>query len=219
MSRGKNSFEYRLWLIELTVKNVDMPEIQAALARYGYNDKKIREGEALHQSCDKLNFAFLDKRREYYGAQEGFRVKREELEKIYSSHLRFCRVLFQESLTIPEKLGLKGRRPGRFLPWLESAKQLYAGALSDPEILKTLKARNITRDELRKTAAGLEELEELNRTKDLLRKDYRELREKRNAELKKAEQWRRELIVFAREGIEGREKLLVALGVSVPSEK
>lgn len=217
MDIGKKSIAERIMRLEITVENAKMPEIMEAIAKYGYDENFIKIGENHLENLRKIEDSFIDTTRYYNRTTDAFENEKKRLKKIYSTHATFCRFLFRDSPPLIEKLQLKGKQPTQFVVWLENAKQLYKNALSDPEILKPLKTRNITREELKKCAADLEKLEITNRQKNLHREERRVLMAKRNEELKKAEEWRKELILFARQGLGENKQILGAIQVFVRS--
>lgn len=215
MNKGYRSFENRVALIRNTVKNSDEPRIKSALLKFGITDEHFRRGEEYLDNIDQLELEFIEKNRVYYRAMEAFNNAYEQLKPVCTSHARFCRMMLRDTPGTIEKLNLKGNRPRAFLPWLETTKQFYISVLDDKPVLNTIKKRNITRQELSNTLKDLENLEELNRAKNIRKEERRSVNIKLWESLKQGEKWRGEIIVFAREGLGKNSPLLGSLGVRV----
>lgn len=215
MEKRKRTFENRLDLVRFAVKNINEERIKNAVAKFGITEEHFKQGEELLDNVDQTELEFIEKNRLYYRAVEKFNNTYEELKPINARHISFCRLLLKDTPGIIEKLTLKGRRPRAFLPWLEVTKQFYTSALDDSTVISALKAHNITRKELANTLKDLENLEELNRVKNIRKEERRETNIKLYEALKIAEKWRQKIIVFAKEGLGKDSKLLIALGVKV----
>lgn len=215
MDKGNKSFEHRVERVRNTVKNIDEPRIKNALLKYGISDDSFSRGEELLDTVDQFELEFIEKNRLYYRAIEAFNEAYEKLKTVSAEHTRFCRLLLGSTPGIMEKLNLRGPRPRAFLPWLEATKQFYTSALDGKQVINTLKKRNISRQEFSSTLKELENLEELNRVKNIRKEERRSVNIELKESLKQAEKWRREIIVFATAGLGKHSPLLLSLGVRV----
>ena len=215
MDIGNRSFENLVHLVRSTVNNMGKERIFSALSKFGISQQDIDEGKSLLDNIDETEKRALVKRGNYYKAMDRFDLAWADLRSISADHVRFCRLLFRNRTGVLEKINLKGNRPRAFLPWLETTKQFYTSLLEDKSLIDTLKKRNITRQELTGTLKDLENLEELNRLKNMGKEEMRATKMELKECLNSALAWRHEIIVFARAGLGKNAPILEALGVKV----
>ncbi len=202
---------------ELMIGNAQaVPEIAAALARYGYDATRLEEGQRLLERLREAHSDVIDRRGMAAGASERFRKARAAMQQRYGFHLRLARSLFRRDSQAQSKLGLRGRRPRAFAPWVETVRRFYTHALEDEGILARMAAHGLGREVLEAALAEVEALEDARRAFEGARADALRAREERDAAMEALSDWLALLRIVARAALAEDPQLAEALGLRTP---
>jgi hypothetical protein len=218
MTQRKRSLEDRLQAVHVTAANAgQMSKIKDAVARYGFNEKRIQEGKALCETAYHLYRDQKNKHNDQVEAKIESKKIRLKAQKAYMVLVKIARVALRKDKAALEKMELLGERKKDFSFWLIQAKQFYSSALSTLEILTELNRFNIIMEDLEKGRALVLEAEAANSKQEMLKADSRKATRERNEAFKKMELWRSDFITIARLTLSETPQLLESLGVVMPS--
>ncbi len=195
------------------------PVIRSCLEKYGYDEKRLKEGAAMTALSEKLFHKQQRKYGEMWESLEKFNNAWKKANKRYMVHVKVARVALQGDKPSLLKLHLVGDRKNSFSGWLTQAGQFYNGALSEPVIREKLEAFGITKEQLQDGLALVEKANAAYVTKELKKGEAQAATRERNLAFKKMNKWTANLIAIARVALveANKSQLLEALDVNVPS--
>lgn len=108
------------------------PDLTTRLARYGYDQTRLAEGQSLYEQVDVLY------RQQAHGYGQQFNAT-DELHRLWHQadtrfyqDRRVARVAFRKERGARQSLGLMAARKKSLISWLQRAQQFYNNALQDP---------------------------------------------------------------------------------------
>ncbi len=130
-------------------------EIQKKMAGFGYDRKKLMEGNALCQKVRMLNFSKQSKYSEQLRSTDTFQADLLQVDKSYKKHLKIARVAFENDRATSEALQIRGKRKTDTHGWLEQAYAFYYAIDAYTEVMSRY---NVSQEELMQTRAMVEAL-------------------------------------------------------------
>lgn len=135
-TRPERSIEDRLLAAQVAIDAaLSDPELQAALAPFGYDVAALTAARTLYEEAQALVTA---QRREYgeqFAATEAVQQAWEAADTVYMRSLKLARVAFKGNVHAYTSLGMNGRRKESLSGWLEQAELFYQGLQSEPVLL------------------------------------------------------------------------------------
>lgn len=128
--------------------SMDVPEILAAVAVYGYDATKLGEGKALQENTEMLQTKQKKEYGEQYEATDAMRLAKAITNKTYMKHVKLARIGLKDERGLWQSLQLNGRRKESFSGWLDQTSAFYTNALNTPEVLTAMEKYNITAEKL-----------------------------------------------------------------------
>ena len=120
------------------------PEIAALLARYGYGDAELQEGETLRLALETAQAGQVRAYARQQEATAAFQAAWEGARAAYARHTKIARAVLTARPDLLPRLGLEGRRPQAFGAWLAAARQFYREALADAALQTVLAEGGLT---------------------------------------------------------------------------
>ena len=218
--KKSRSIASRLASIGTVVHNaLRVEKIKKAVAKYNYDEARLKEGVDLHKEAEKLESEQGLKLGKKLEASEIVNRILKKAKKLYMLHLKMARLILKGEPSYVQTLGLDGQRKRRVAGFIEEAKQFYMNALSDAKIIQAFTRHGIGKQDLKEGQTLIEELERAGADRDKKKGDWLQAVKERDAALEKAEDWGQVFLEVCRMALgEERQQLMEALGVVVPSE-
>ena len=186
------------------------------LALYGYDKKKILEGQALYKEV----YGLISESKLLRGAQlkatDDLKKLKASVYKQYIIHLKLARIAFKGDKGLDVSLLLSGKREVALSGWLKQARVFYNHALSQPETIAALAKYGVNEEKLNHGKTMLGEVESLSNMQLQAKANFKEGVYNRNLALKTLQNWMSEFIAIARIALDGSQALEI-MGIVVPS--
>jgi hypothetical protein len=220
MTFTKKSIEQQLATANIAIGNaLTEPSLATALAGFGYNTERLRQGGALHEKALSL----YQRQKGAYGdsqtASDAYAAALALARATYMRHVKVARVALEGERGSLQKLGLAGARKEAQAAQLAQAQQFYANALFDTAILGKLSAFGITKEML---AAGQRQLDAVAQSDSARRQRQgaaRDAKRARDVALAALAGWMRDFMQVARVALRDRPQLLEMLGAHAPARR
>lgn len=212
------SIDQRLHDASVALQNLDAdPVLADALAAYGYDAERLREGASRLDAARSAQRAYV----QAYGAQhhavDVFRAAFDAARTTYMRHLKVARIALRGQSAAREALKLGGDRANAFAAWMEQARALYTNAPTMPAVMTALARFNVTSDDLSDAADTLEALMERHVAKEAAKGAAQASTARRDAALDALGTWMRDFRAIARIALDDRPQHLEKIGIVVPS--
>jgi hypothetical protein len=213
--RTRLKIENRLTEAQVAIANVlASPDLQDALAMYGYTAERIAEGETL---CGAAKERYQHKITAYGGLRSAFDAlgaAERQAQEIYTRHIKIARVALEDDRGALQALHLAGRRKLSRAGWLVQARHFYAAALADQAIVRKLAEFSITPRMLEEGARQVETVADRHAAQRQQRGVAQDATRARNAALAELDNWMSDFKTIARVALKDRPQLLEQIGVT-----
>ena len=190
-------------------------DIQKKLTAYGFNAKRLQEGNAL------LNTALLlqDEKSDRYGEKQELsarlRSQEEEVRKLFRKHVATVRLAYSDEPATLSRFNISTISTKKEA-WQMQASYFYRVAAQSSDVLARYQ---LSAEELAQNQAGVEALI-ASRNRRLQKKgEAEEATRHRDQQMRELQAWMREFRTIARLALRDNPQLLEALGISVKSQK
>lgn len=197
--------------------SMDVPEILAAVAVYGYDATKLGEGKALQENTEMLQTKQKKEYGEQYEATDAMRLAKAITNKTYMKHVKLARIGLKDERGLWQSLQLNGRRKESFSGWLDQASAYYANALNTPEVLTAMEKYNITAEKLTANQTLLIDVEKKRNAQLKETGEAQTATKARDKALDAMQDWISDYIEVARIALEEEPQYLEMLDIVVPS--
>jgi hypothetical protein len=211
-----SSLDYQLMFAGNAINNALSNEpIKEALAEYGYDDEKLKEGLSMFQRANELHLKQLKEYGEQFTATDAVNDARQALNDVYLKHLKVARMAFRNERGIYQELLLPGRRNHTHSGFLSQADAFYSNALENKAISAGLAEYAITKSKLQ------EGLKLVNDMRAKYRKQLKEMgeaqgaTEERNKAIDEMIDWFSDFKSISRMALEENPQQLEILGIVV----
>lgn len=212
------SIDTILKICGLAINNsLDNNNILTETSRFGYDRKKMLEGEQLLQKAEGTRLAQIREHNEKESATRHFKAQFDATHTYTMELVEFARRLLGDTLDKYQQLGLNGRRSIKYAPWVQQTRQFYQEALGDAEVLRIFRTRNITPDELR---TGLEMLEDTIAAFNTQQEESAEAQHSTEVQVEIIDElyeWVDDYLTIAEIALKDKPQLMETLGVFVRS--
>ena len=193
------------------------PEIAPALAQVGYDEAKLQEGKALFATAQDAFDANTEHNLNATLAYNSFDQKRKALEVIYRSHRKRAKICFEDNPYQLLRLDVHKPYTTAYLPWIDSLKQFYTEANTNPEVVAALQGLKVSEQELLNTQALLIRVEALRQTYIDKKGQAQNATQTKNQALNTLQRWMRTFYKVAAIGLEDAPQLMESLSKVVKS--
>ena len=212
------SIDSKLLFAQNAISNAQTnPEIIAALAVFGYDDAKMKVGEALYSKAAELQVKQVKEFGEQFAATDALHLAKAITNKTYLVHVKIARIALSGDRGAAESLQLSGRRKESLSGWLKQAKALYSNALSTPTVLEALAQFRITKKMLSAAKAQVLEVEAKRNIQFKEKGEAQTATQLRDEALDELQDWMSDFIAIARIALEEQSQYLEMLGIVEPS--
>jgi hypothetical protein len=173
------------------------PELLANASHYGYNSKRMKEGEQLITKAEQMCFDQQAKYQESYAGTWEFNEEFKEMKKIYSKHVKIARIFLCSNKQKQKELGISSKKKESFDAFANQYCHFYREVQEDPELLKSFEHYNISPLDLRQSLSLLTKVEQLKDKQLNLIVLAREATSNRDFAINAAQEWYRKFAAFA----------------------
>lgn len=208
----KLSFEeYMTKVAELIGNSLSDPRIVEATGRFGYDEKRIKEGERIYRMVQEVNLAQNRAMDQKVKVHEERRVLQASVRKKYMKMLQIARIAFDKDVIIRKALQLEGPREVALDAWLNQIalfgnrllnESVWAGKLKEYGIgKKDLTALMSELDKLRGVALACEQSKAESKKETSVKKQ----------QLKELQEWVSDYLKIARIALDDHPELYAKL--------
>ena len=212
------SIDSKLLFAQNAINNAQSTEeIKSALSTYGYDDARLKEGEALYAGAAELQASQVKEYGDQYSATDALYLAKAVANKTYMEYIKIARIAMQGDRGAGASLKLTGIRKVTLSAWLKQTRTFYANALGSSEVITAMGRFGITQEKLE---AGLELVNEVERK---LNSQLKEKGEAQNATQARDEafeglqDWMGDFITISRIALAEKSQYLEVLGIVEPS--
>lgn len=216
--RSYASIEQRLMAAQVAIEAVlTDAALQSALAPYGYDLARIRQGKALRDQA----LALAQQQRARAGDQRSATDARDaaqaQAHTIYMRQIALARVALRDDRGAAQALDLAAARKRSPAGWLMQAQQFYANALNDAAILEKLAGYGLTREQLALGQSQMDTVAASVVARQQRKGVKQETTQARDAALRALNRWMQDFMAVARVALAEQPQTLEKLGVVVAS--
>lgn len=216
MARQSLTTAERLNAIEIVISNtLAYPEIQQAVAAYGYTDTMMAEGQDLY---DRAEQAVYNQDKKTAEANQLAAREKAMHRAAWNSYQELAKILRAHFIHQPEVLTgleLNSRTPRATAAFLHRARTLIQAVENEPAVLSALARYNIDEAWLIELRQAVEEYAAVNEQHEAAKAARQAATRKQNDALSVAWDWRARFTKVARLALRDQKQLLEALGVRV----
>lgn len=188
------------------------PELQAALARYGYDAARLQEGLTRHATVEQLT---QQRKQATHAARETaalYQSSKEQLVDLFQMHREIARIAFRREAQYTDHLKLTGRRETNLADLLVQAETFYKQVP-----VAMMERYRVPRKELNEVAKVVTKVRELQAMQRHTQSQVQSLTQTRLRALEDLHTWMRRFMTIARVALEEQPQQLEALSRTVAS--
>ncbi|MEM9672063.1 MAG: hypothetical protein AAF992_05680 [Bacteroidota bacterium] len=201
---------YFLNQVDVAVDNaLSTPEILSQLEVYGYDAKKIKQGQAMRRALDEL---MMQQEDAHLAAKDATRVLnevRQQAETMFGTHLSIARIAFRDDTTFWNALKLGQARERNLPDWLVQVQRFYTRIVV---VAKEMEKYNVPQKELIETRKLIAQIGNLQRLQKKAKGQAQMATQAKNMAINDLEIWMRRFIRIARVALEENPQQLEMLG-------
>lgn len=200
------------WRVAL--KNAqDQPEINTEIAKFGYDNNKLTEGQNLWDNTKSVWEANKQLDLELKQASNNFKTKKEQLLTLYSEHRKKAKAKFKREPQILNQLQIATTQPTVYLTLLQSIKQFYNQITQNQDIATQLISYNIQESEFETANTLISETETLRAAYLKKEGESQDATKAKDKAINNLEIWMQDFYAMAAIALENNEQLLEAIGL------
>lgn len=189
--------------------------IKNAVAEFGYNEKRMQEGQALYQKANKLYIQQIKEYSEQYGASKALKDVYEEASQVYMTHVKIARIALRDDFELYLALKLKGKREKTYDRWFAQANAFYTLALENEKIQTAMAFLGIDRKKLEQGYELIKDFEKKTNTRSMEMGDAQKATLLRDEAMEELDQWMSDFINISEIALEESPQDLERLGIVV----
>ncbi|MFO8010266.1 MAG: hypothetical protein R6U89_05565 [Dehalococcoidia bacterium] len=210
---GYRNIWARLTEAELALENaLADPDIQAALAPYGYDEARLQEGKDLFSEGRELAVKQQSEYGQQYGSTESLYNSWEEANKSYMNCLKVARIALRDYTAAEAALMLSGDRKNSFSGWHEQAQTFYGNLLGTPEYLEEMARFGYTQESICAEASLVQAVIEANLEQEARKGLAQDATRSRDDKMDELDQWMSDFKTIAIMALEPDSQTLEKLG-------
>lgn len=208
----KLSFDdYMTKVAELIGNSLSDPRIVGATGRFGYDEKRIKEGERIYRTVQKVNDAqnrAMDKKVRVHNER---RTLQASVRKKYMKMLQIARIAFDKDIIIRKALQLEGPREVALDAWLNQI-ALFANRLLNESVWAAkLKEYGIAKKDLAALMGDVDQLRAVALACEQSKAESKKETSVKKQQLKELQEWVSDYLKIARIALEDHPELYAKL--------
>ncbi|WPP52205.1 hypothetical protein [Catalinimonas niigatensis] len=182
------------------------PSMLTLLAKFGYNEKKIREAMDRLQQIKQIILLRNEASNVSRSATRNLQLAKDTLLSLFNIHLETARLAFKREADYHDDLNICARRKGATMDWLEQAERFYA-TVPQPMMEKY----NVLPQELEQASQLLVQVMDLMAAQSSAKSREQELTKQRNEQVEALKIWMRQFMRVAEVALSESPQQLEAL--------
>jgi hypothetical protein len=208
------SLEYKLRFAERALSNAMASDlIKNAVADFGYDEKRMLEGQALYEKANKLYVQQIKEYSEQFGASQALKEIYEEASQVYMTHVKIARMALRDDFELYLALQLKGSRERTYDKWFAQANAFYTLALDNKKIQDAMAYLGITKKKLEDAYSLIKKFQQQANVQRLETGDAQRATLLRDEAVEELDDWIGDFIAVSRIAMEEDPKELEKLGL------
>ena len=210
--------EERLRLARLAIEGtLANPEIQEAVAEFGFEPETMQEGKTLLEEASEMLNQHKLKYGEQYEATAEINEAVEIAHKAYMKELTIARIALKNDTKADAALMLSGSRKQSFSGWLPMVRQYYDNLLTNPDWIEKMKRFKYDREKIEKDKALVNAVLDLEVKQNQKKGEAQSFTKSRDEKLDALYEWISDFKDIAQVALDDQPQLLEKLGFVVPS--
>lgn len=194
-------------------RSMQSPAIREAVARYGYDEAALQEGQALVEAFETRSLAQQNEQGQQLTATDALRDAWDAFHaKTYMPHVTIARLVFDDAGT-QRRLGIDGQRPRGLSDYLQEARRFYTTLTSDADLAAAVAERGLTAEKLEAALTDLDELEALDVDQEAQKAEAQQATRARDDGRRALAEWVAEYQKFAELALSDQPDLAEQLGL------
>ncbi len=212
------SIDSKLLFAQNAIRNAqNYEEIKSALSTYGYDDARLKEGDALYTRAAGLQVSQVKEYGDQFAATDALDLAKAIANKTYMEHIKIARIAMQGDRGTGTSLKLTGIRKVTLSAWLDQTRTFYANALGSSEVIAAMGRFGITREKLETGQELVNEVERKLNSQLMEKGEAQNATQVRDEAFEELQDWMGDFIVICRIALDDRSQYLEILGIVEPS--
>ena len=192
-------------------------ELKAELAEYGYDEAKIGEGKKLYDEARKTFDANTKETREETTASLNFQEKYQNFQKIYITHRKKAKIVFDDNPEVFLQLKLKNTPARVIAKFLEETRAFYQLLNTTETLMTPLKQLKVTEQDIEKQLQLLTDVEQAYADYQKEKGESQQATKDKNNAFDALDKWVVRFFKVAKIDLEDKPQLLESLGKTIRS--
>ena len=192
-------------------------ELKAELAEYGYDEAKIGEGKKLYDEARKTFDANTKETREETTASLNFQEKYQNFQKIYITHRKKAKIVFDDNAEAFLQLKLKNIPARVIAKFLEETRAFYQLLNTAETLMTPLKQLKVTEQDIEKQLQLLTDVEQAYADYQKEKGESQQATKDKNNAFDILDKWVVRFVKVAKIALEDKPQLLESLGKTIRS--
>lgn len=187
-------------------------DLKTELAEYGYDEVKIKEGKKLYDEARKTFDANTKETREETTASLNFQEKYQNFQKIYITHRKKAKIVFDDNAEAFLQLKLKNTPARVIAKFLEETRAFYRLLNTTETLMTLLKQLKVTEQDIEKQLQLLTNVEQAYADYQKEKGESQQATKDKNNAFDALDKWVTRFFKVAKIALEDRPQLLESLG-------
>lgn len=192
-------------------------ELKAELTEYGYDEAKIGEGKKLYDEARKTFDANTKETREETTASLNFQEKYQNFQKIYITHRKKAKIVFDDNAEAFLQLKLKNTPARVIAKFLEETRAFYQLLNTTETLMTLLKQLKVTEQDIEKQLQLLTDVEQAYADYQKEKGESQQATKDKNNAFDALDKWVVRFFKVAKIALEDKPQLLESLGKTIRS--
>lgn len=208
----KLSFEeYMFKVAELIGNSLSDSSILEATGRFGYDEKRIKEGEKIYRDVQDVNSAQNRAMENKILVHDERKRLQTSLRKKYMKMLQISRIAFDKDVIIRKALQLEGPREVSLEPWLNQVALFGTRLLSENNWSSKLREYGISNKDLISLKSDVEKLRTVALSCEQAKEESKKQTSLKKRRLKELQEWVSDYLKIAKIALEDKPDLFLKL--------
>ena len=192
-------------------------DLKTELAEYGYDEVKIKEGKKLYDKARKTFDANTKETREETTASLNFQEKYQNFQKIYITHRKKAKIVFDDNAEAFLQLKLKNTPARVIAKFLEETRAFYQLLNTTETLMTPLKQLKVTEQDIEKQLQLLTDVEQAYADYQKEKGESQQATKDKNNTFDAFDKWVVRFFKVAKIALEDKPQLLESLGKTIRS--
>ena len=192
-------------------------ELKTELAEYGYDEVKIKEGKKLYDEARKTFDANTKETREETTASLNFQEKYQNFQKIYITHRKKAKIVFDDNAEAFLQLKLKNTPARVIAKFLEETRAFYRLLNTTETLMTLLKQLKVTEQDIEKQLQLLTNVEQAYADYQKEKGESQQATKDKNNAFDALDKWVVRFFKVVKIVLEDKPQLLESLGKTIRS--